>query len=298
MLDNKEINIQIINRCQLKCKFCARSWVTLKELNKIERDVMSQETFEQIIDHCIDSGKTRFCLTPRMGELFLDSNIMDKLYYLENKPEVEYYFFATNLLGQSKHQLTELLNLTKAYIEVSMYGPDSKTFYKNTTRLQFDKFMDQLRLLYIEMFKNSNIFNNFTFFIRWNQKWNDTFPNCELFNILNKLELGKECIISDEETHNFNFGGLIPYGSLEAEYPSLIKNGICPTAYTGCIMPNGDVGTCYMNDVFNTMIIGNLYEDTLSNILQSPTRQIFLNNMSNGIYSGICEKCNEEYKNE
>jgi len=293
MLDSKEINLQIINQCQLKCKFCARSWVSLEELTKIEHGIMKQSDFEHIVDHCVQNGKTRFCLTPRMGELFLDCNIIKKFEYLENHPDVEYYFFATNLLSASEKQLESITSFKKAYIEISMYGADANTYLSNTSRPAFPRFMSKLRLLFEVMLKQHQSFENFTFFIRWNQKWNNTFPKFELFQLLNKFELIKNCKISDNETHNFNFGGLIPFGSLEAEHPPKTKCGVCPTARTGCIMHNGDVGLCYMNDVFDNMIIGNIYENNLSDIMNCIKRKKILNDMSKDNYVGICEKCNE-----
>ena len=85
----KEINIQIINRCQLRCKFCARSWLPTNRILEIGSSVMSLDNFKRIIDKCVESGRTQICLTPRIGEVFLDPTFKEKVTYLEENLDIE-----------------------------------------------------------------------------------------------------------------------------------------------------------------------------------------------------------------
>lgn len=292
MLDNEEksINIQIISRCQLKCKFCARSWLSTSDLKSIENSPkMSLPAFKHIVEECVKTGKTRFCLTPRIGEPFLDIDFMLRLDYLESHPDVEYFFFATNFLNIYEGQMKGLLSFKKLFLEISLYGYDRES-YKNTTNKDlYDKFLQNL--LTLKKLMGNAKYPNITLYVRWgNEKVENT-----LKTILLELEIINTCRINHDEIDNFNFGGLIPEGSLKNEHPPRQKKGICPTAYTGCILPNGDYNLCYMNDVFNVMTIGNVFTTSLVDILNSEKRNNIISNMKKDTYTGICVKCNEKW---
>ena len=287
---DKEINIQITTKCSLKCNFCARSWVSEKELKSIEKlPVMDTEFFKKVVDECIKAGKTIFGLTPRMGDLFTDPDIISKLNYLENHPDVEYYFFATNLINVNEEILKKLLSYKKLYLEISLYGYDNESFYETTGKRLFHKFKKNLDLLSTIMDRSK--FTFVKFFVRWGYEDSSNY----LKSILLKLEIINKCEVCFDEINNFNFGGLIPEGVLRNEHPINKKEGVCPTAYTGCILPNGDYNLCYMNDVFNELTLDNIFITPLSEILNSDKRKYTLNNMKKGIYDGICTKCNENW---
>lgn len=284
-----EINLQIINKCQLKCVFCARSWI---DLTQIKVNIMSYNTFVKIVDECIKNNIGRFCLTPRIGEVFLDPTFEKKIKYLEDHKQVEYYFFATNLLVEKSDFL---INLKKAYIEISLYGYDNKSYLRTTNVDCYDKFIYNLNALWINMKKSKKIFDNFKIFVRCNQVYEGLPKTNFIYSILKKMQLVKSVEISESEILNYNFGGLIPSGSLNNEHPMIEKKGVCPTAKTGCIMPNGDYGLCYMNDVNDTMIMGNIFKEGLTNILSSQKRLKILKDMENNNYHGICKNCNEQF---
>lgn len=287
---DKEINIQIITKCSLRCEFCARSWLSKEHLNTIEKTpTMSTETFIKVVDQCTEAGKSRFCLTPRMGDLFLDKNIMSKLEYLEDNPDVEYFFFATNLLEISQEQLKKLLEFKKLYLEISVYGYNKEIYKKVTGKNLYHKFLD--KLIFLKFFMSCEKYPNVTFYIRWgkeNVKGN-------LKPILLELNIINTCKVSYDEIDNFNFGGLIPEGSLDNEHVKYKKTGICPTAYTGCILPNGDYNLCYMNDVYNVLTIGNILETSFNELLCSEQRKVIINKMEIGTYEKICIDCNEKW---
>ncbi len=287
---DKEINIQITTKCPLKCEFCARNWVSEKDLDIIEKTpIMKTERFKKAVDECIKAGKTIFGLTPRMGDLFTDPDIINKLNYLENHTDVEYFFFATNLINVNEKILKKLLSYKKLYLEISLYGCDNETYYQTTGKNLFYKFKKNLNLL-------SKIMDNSKFtFVKFYVRWGHEELTNDLKPILLKLKIINNCEVCFDEIDNFNFGGLIPEGVLRNEHPKKKKEGVCPTAHTGCILPNGDYNLCYMNDVFNELTLDNIFITPLSEILNSDKRKYILNNMKNGIYDGICTKCNENW---
>lgn len=272
-----EINIQIINTCQLDCTWCGKHWV-----DDIEYRYMDTSTFKTIVDRCVEAGIDTFCLTPMHGEPTDDGMLQHKLLYLDNHPQVKHYFFATNMLRTSA--IRRLEGLTKLRLEVSVYGDDKESYEKRTNR--------DLYQIFIELFKDFCLYKHSydaTIYLRYPEEPNTKMKALLALAKMNGIEL------SFDETHNYNWGGLIPEGSLEHEHPPSVKKGVCPTAASGCIFENGDVGLCYMNDINKSMIFGNIIEEPLQNILTSDKYIQVIDNMAKNVYSGICEKCNERF---
>ena len=274
---SKEINIQIINTCQLDCTWCGKHWH-----DKIDERYMDTATFKQVVDKCVDYGIDTFCLTPMHGELTNDCYLDEKIRYLESHSKIKHYFFATNLLNID--MIGRLYKSKKLHLEISLYGYDKESYLKYTNKDYFNHFTNSL-----VMFATRPKGYSVTIYVRFSEDIPDRMKTLLKIAEQNGME------ISYNETHNYNWGGLIPEGSLEAEHPQRIKTGVCPTASTGCIFENGDVGLCYMNDIDRTFIFGNILEDSLSDIFQTDKYREVINNMSKNVYTGICEKCNERF---
>jgi len=243
---------------------------------------MDNDTFKTIVDKCIDAGIDTFCLTPMHGEPSLDGSLQGKLLYLENHPKVKHYFFATNMLRTST--IRRLEDLTKLRLEVSVYGDCRESYLKRTNCDEFQIFFD----LFKDFVSYEHSYDA-TIYLRYPEK-----PKPEMRALL-KIAESNGIEVSYNETHNYNWGGLIPEGSLEHEHPPSQKKGVCPTAATGCIFEDGDVGLCYMNDIKKSMIFGNILEESLEDILTSDKYLQVIKDMTNNVYKGICEKCNERF---
>ena len=274
---SNEINIQIINTCQLDCVWCGKHWH-----DEISKRYMGFNLFRESVNKCIDYGIDTFCLTPMHGEITTDTFLIEKLLYLENNDQIVHYFFATNLLDMNI--INQFYDFEKLHLEISLYGDTPESYLKHTNRDYFDMFMENL----MSFVTQDHTFTS-TIYVRFPYK-----PNSRMKTLLS-LAKKRGIEVSYEETHNYNWGGLIPEGSLETEHPPRVKSGVCPTASTGCIYENGDVGLCYMNDIDRTFIFGNIKDETLGDIFQSDKYKDILENMSNNVYTGICENCNERF---
>lgn len=286
-IHSPEINIQVISTCHLSCPFCPRTWAQDADQNGI----MSIETFEIVLKQCVDAGKTHVCLTPTMGEPFLDPTFLDKLWMLEHAQSIESFFFATNLIEPGDDEIKMLSGLSKLHMEVSLYGHDVASYACTTNSdLQIAKLVFRCVLENLKRLAEQS--PQLTVFIRWDQKWDETFPPGLMRAALKVLE-SKGARVSDEETHNFNLGGLIPEGTLENEHPPREKHGVCPTALAGYVAENGDFGLCYMNDPYRITRIGNVWVTPLKELINDKRRVKILREMSRDKYSGMCLRCNE-----
>ena len=290
----REINLQIINKCNLKCKWCARSWLDNDTLKLRESEYMTWNTFTYVVDECHDYGITHFDLTPMMGELLLDTKLFQRLDYLKNLGKS--FSFTTNLIGVPKTLpiIRKLLGYEKLHLGISIYGHDRESYKENTGADLFFEFSTNMQSIF-KCFQRDGA--SIEFFFRYPMTY-DEYPDGIIQTILRLLQskyYGDGVQINEKEQYNFNWGGLIPYGKLDTLLGPIQKRGICPTAGSGTILHNGDFALCYMNDAYRKTVIANIYHKTLKEIYESDEYNEVLLDQQKGKYTGICKMCNERW---
>jgi uncharacterized Fe-S cluster-containing radical SAM superfamily protein len=288
----REINIQIINRCQLKCKWCARSWLDKEILKQRESEYMTLIRFTDIVDICHDYGITHYDLTPMMGDLLLDTQLFQKLDYL-NSIDCKKFSFTTNLLALPKTMpiIKKLLSYTKLHLGVSIYGHDCKSYEENTGKDLFYEFSTNMQSLFKCYDKDGATLE---FFMRYPMKYKD-YPDGVVKIVLDLFKRLYNVKINESEMYNLNWGGLIPYGKLDTLLGPIEKRGVCPTAGNGTILHNGDFALCYMNDAYRTTVIDNVFNHDLEQIYNSPKYKEIIFKQARSEYEGICKVCNERW---
>jgi len=98
LLRNKPLSLKIetINVCNARCKFCAYGKMTRSPA------VMSMQMFEDIVRQYNDMGGGSLSLTPVVGEMLLDPNLMDRFRVLAKYPAIKQISFVTNLISHEK----------------------------------------------------------------------------------------------------------------------------------------------------------------------------------------------------
>lgn len=285
----REINIQVINSCTLNCKFCARSWVDPCSLIKIKKRYMDGGTFQKVIDKCVDYNIDTFCLTPTMGEPFMDTRFLQKLNYLEYNKKVKRYFFSTNFMILNEQMIKQLLSYKKLGLQISAYGYDEESFEKTTQMPGFIRFMENLKILFLNLPKRKSTVE---VCIRLPFYWSH-IKNKPFSRMLKIMRDTYGVKINDREQLNFNLGGLIDYNDIEDMHGPHKKKGICPTAKMGCIYENGDMGLCYMNDIYREYNFGNIFKEGLDKLYEQISWVTL--GQSEGIYKKCCTDCDENW---
>lgn len=286
----REINIQVMNRCTLQCVFCARNWVDPCTLIKIKKRYMDNVMFQKVINKCVDYNINTFCLTPTMGDPFMDSNFLKKLNYLEQNKKVKRYFFSTNFIILNEQMIKQLLLYKKLGLQISVYGYDEESFEKTTQMTGWTKFLENLKILFLNVGKrNCTLEMCLRFPFYWS--YIKDKPICRILKIMRDTYGVK---INDKEQLNFNLGGLIGYDDdLIEMYGPHKKVGVCPTAEMGCIYENGDMGLCYMNDIYREYNFGNIFKEGLDKLYEQ-IGWIKLG-QAEGIYKKCCKDCDENW---
>lgn len=280
MVLNK-INLIQFLPCQLRCHFCLNS-----RNNGLKLEMFSLKQFKEVVDICARDGFVDVDLTPNLGDFLLDQEYIKKLEYLENHPEIKGYGFVSNFLHLENEFLQFMHHAKKFFLEISVYGFDEKQYQNTTGRDLFKKFASNIMQLIDYVGDRSDFSTVLRYYIRCEIK--DTWfhelmrDSIELYGF--KIEL--------REIVNKNWAGQI-----EKQTPDHNPKvrGICGHALQDMgIFPDGNVTLCNCWDSYKTMILGNIYDNSLQEIFSEDSKfgtlikkQIFSK------YEGICQKCDD-----
>lgn len=281
------IFITTINQCNLNCFFC-RGGISkdiLHEQTKIK--IMDNITFEKIVNKCIESGVRSFDLTPAIGELFLDKNLLSKLDFLENNKEVNNFFITTNLLSVKEADLLHLTKYRKMTFIISVYGFERDEYKKNTGKDEYFKFIENIELLY--KISRDIKFNSVFFQIRTQQQSKNTLLYAGLVKMC--YEFGYKLELHEKANKN-------RAGHVKLNDEVISRSGICPLGpgSGGGIDQNGNLLYCPFNDISKEGVVGNIFTTPLKDIYNSEKWKEIIEAHSNNNYNiGICHRCNETW---
>ena len=145
--DNKEITIEITNKCGASCVMCPR------ELMTTNYKTMSNELFEKIVVDAFNSGVELLDLCG-YGDVFLDRDLFKKIKFAKSiKKDCKVFISSTGnaLLEKYHDDILEYVDILK----LSIYGYSKPVYEKMMGGISYDKTMRNLNALI-----DSNIANN------------------------------------------------------------------------------------------------------------------------------------------
>ncbi len=289
------LNIETAGVCNLSCRFCAYSQ------KKMAKVVMPMGMFQDVVNQVVDLGFSHISLTPLTGEVFMDKNFMEKMQYLDNHPKIVEYYFSTNFVIPSKPQLEELVKLRKLKIvHVSLYGHDEKSFCDLTQHSgkQYHRLVSNLKF-FSELYHKKSMFK---LIMSWRTtpsfSVNQT-PNSELQEIA-LIFSNKHQIEIDSTPLYDNWGGAITnedvkdIGLKVKDGPLVYKKGPCTLIFDRiAILADGRVNACACRDVNGSLVIGDIKENSLSDILsiENPLYRDVIQEQVEGKFRHACKEC-------
>ncbi len=142
---NKQINIEVTNKCAAKCVMCPRE----KMIQPIE--VMSQKVYEKIITDAVNEGIELIDIVG-YGDAFLDRGLFEKIKFTKKlKPDMKIYLCTTANAMQPKYfeDIVKYIDIMK----FSIYGVSPEIYKKTMGGLSYEKSMRNL-LAFLESNKN------------------------------------------------------------------------------------------------------------------------------------------------
>jgi hypothetical protein len=243
----------------------------------MRENYMTFDLFKRIVEmYCgFSRDDLEINMTPVLGEVFLDPDILNKMTYLENNINVKEYFIVTNFLRLPTEFFEKLPSFEKFNLLISVYGDSAGSFYEITQRDMFNTFFNNLKELSKTQIKRVELLLRGDFSLP---------PYTSIFKTTKMIE-------------NNNIAGLIPIGSNENEVEMPYKSGLCMNALYNSITADGNVCICDNADYRYTgkdSIIGNIFKQKLSDIYDIDTKfSDIITKQNMRKYPDYCQVCNE-----
>lgn len=134
------ISIETVNICNNDCVICPYSIQTRKKQG------MDMAVFAKVVADYAALGGGPVTLTPMVGEMLLDKQLLERLKLLRATPAISRVSAITNATMAYLYTDEELAELAGYFdrITVSVYGLDAEEFALMTRKDQYDQFMDSL----------------------------------------------------------------------------------------------------------------------------------------------------------
>lgn len=273
---NKEITIEVTNKCGAKCIMCPRE----KMVQALE--VMPFEIYKKIVDDAFKCGVELIDLCG-YGDVFLDRNLFDKIKYTkEINPNSKVYISTTgNAMIEKYHEsIIEYVDILK----LSIYGISKKVYEEVMGGIKFEKSYDNInKFLNLDERKKVFTIGNF---IQMNENISETNKWIEYWEPkLSEVYVWKP--------HNYIDG---------RNYRKIDKKNqkTCGRPLEGPlnIAVNGKAHVCCY-DYNKEMIVGDIKNQTIEEILTSDEmKKIQEKHKKNDFSNLICANCDQTNKDE
>lgn len=280
-----ELRIEVTNRCNAVCVFCAYSQM------RRPKSIMDFATFKKAVDEYLEMGGKNISLTPVVGDPLLDPLLKERLHYLASIKKRIHFYFYTNGLLLNKEMNEFLLKLGPAFeLRISLGGLSEEEFRKIMGRNGFEFVWKNIQHL-IQLKTSLNPTAHLRIALR-------TSKNAWVGSRWDYLQdQEKQGYLSLEMPRHFDTWGerIDPERLKTHQLPQFVpsaKKGPCVFLYTKPIcLADGRVSACGCRDMEGDLLIGDLKTSSLKSIWLGKTRNQFVNNQKNGQYDSICAGC-------
>lgn len=277
--------IEGTNICNAKCVFCA-----YPEMERPKK-VMTMEFFRSVIDQYVAMGGTEVDLTPIVGDPFVDGQIIERLKYLESKPELRRYHFFTNAIGMRPELGRQMLPFgSRLRVYISFGGFDRETYHKVFGVDKFEVVVPNIKAL-IEAKREAKSDLGLQVNLRTPRDNNKG----EFWEYL--LEAKRQGVIEltwmgaydswagHIKDHELTEVGLVPRGMPP-------KRGACHRLLTSpVVLADGRVNACACRDVEASLIIGDLTKQSLAEVLSGPELYKLVDQHAKNELPEVCQRC-------
>tara|TARA_Y100000590_G_scaffold467795_1_gene648022 strand:+ start:16474 stop:17541 length:1068 start_codon:yes stop_codon:yes gene_type:complete len=292
------INIETTSRCNLKCKFCAYN---KRDLNVVPHETMNNDFFIKVVNQALEMGYKNIGLTPQTGDIFMDKEVFTKFEYLDQKKNLEGYYFYTNFIPLNNDKITKIFNLNKLKnFGISIYGYDKDSYqsFSGGAESSYYKLINNLNFFYECLLQRKNRDLPIEISQRAKKNFNLNNSNSELSEVLKKILSIKNVEYSRNSEFN-NWGGIIKEEDVKELNIKLNdtqkkKIGSCSLIYSRMLVgANGLVNACACRDANFTLAIGDLKVNKLHEIINlknSKYKDLIMRQEQND-FPSVCKSC-------
>ena len=261
----EKIFIECTNLCNARCTFC---FYKNKEDAGFPKKIMSIDNFKNIIEQYTSIGGKHLGLTPTLADPLTDPLFAERLQYLDTT-KIETLDFYTNLISFGP-KVQEAVRNYKSSLTI-------KISFTGFNKPMYDKFMgvDKFDTVIENIDKLANIVRgkkNVRYDVIMRSYVNDQKEKKEIQNKFKKSKIPFTIMNDGFDT----WGGLLEE-QLKADKDIKIRErlprvGPCRVSYIKPgITVDGDFKICDCRDVFDKLVVGNVFKQTIKEIWQGQT---------------------------
>lgn len=269
---------ETVNICCNDCIICPYSKMTRK------KEIMSLRLFEKVLQDYSAIGGGKFSLTPKCGDIFFDTFLLDRLDLIKKYPKISGLSVTTNAILSDKLDDIHLRKVVNSFerMHISIYGIDSEEYSIMTQRDTYERMITNIQRI-ISLSEKDNIVFGFRFL---KQHTESEIEEWIINNFKKRIPYGETNIYMD-------WGGAIdsakplPFKGLFHQRKEGLSQCLIPLS--ACLIySNGDVGYCSCNDydIKDEFLLGNISKASLKEILNSQKNQYLWANLPD-----FCKTC-------
>ena len=253
---------ETVNICCNDCIICPYSKMTRK------KEIMPLELFEKVLHDYSDMGGGKLSLTPKVGDIFFDKFLLERLYLIKKYSKITGLSVTTNTIISDQFNDAELEKIVNSFerLHISIYGIDEEEYTLMTRRNTYLRMVKNIqRILHLSKKPDSIVFG-----FRFLKPHSPSEINQWILeNFHQNIPYGQANIYMDW------CGSLDPKKQLpfHAKWMKREKTtSQCIIPLVACqIFSNGDVSFCSCNDydIKEELVLGNISYRTLTQIFNS-----------------------------
>ena len=285
------LQVQTINRCNGKCGMCPYPYTVHLQ----PREVMDDTLYTKIVDECTGEGDFHEFVPMVQNEPLLDIKLEDRIAEFKRRAQPHQSVeIVTNGTGLTLSRFEKLVQSGLDTITISLSAFTQATFEKLIDGLSWSQIIKNL-----EAIANSSSLARINIFLRYVRQHgneNEFHPfkkywEKQGFNVANYEVNNRSGTLQDYETRQ-PVKSFLFRRARKSMGRKLLK-GACPHAFGVMhVLSNGDVPLC-ANDWHNRHILGNVHEQSIREIYNSPRMNEIRELMSEGKFEEIeaCRTC-------
>lgn len=281
------LQVQTINRCNGACDFCPYPYTVHLQ----ERRVMDDALYSKIVDECVTEPDLRDFVPMSKNEPLLDVNLEQRVAEFKRKAmPYQLVELVTNGSALTPSRARRLMDAGVDLITVSLNAANEETYNRVMVGLSWRQVTDNLDALSKMDLSNINVYLRFVREQKnredlrsFRERWGDF--NLFFFDVNNRSGTVRnyQSKIMDYDRWLSHLKRI----SASHVYP------VCPYIFSLMhILENGDVPMC-SNDWANREVLGNLREQSIRKIYNSPRMNQLRELMAQGRFEDIeaCRDC-------
>ena len=275
------LQLETVNTCNNLCVICAY------EPHERPKTIMPLKTFEKVLHDYSELGGGYLSLTPVTGDILLDKHLLARLEMIKRYPAITEVGVTTNAAMLDRFSDDEVRAIVNSFgrLQISIYGLDEEEYFAMTKRRTYERAIEGIQRILAVRKKNVSL--AFRLLKRRTRQDVDDW----IANVVGCMEPVTVSSLMTEGYANFSTldrNAPLPFGA---------KWGPLRSNQTECLIPllavqvssNGDVGFCPCVGSLEGLRLGNIEQNSLAEIYNSPrTRALW--DWNSGI-PAVCKTC-------